>query len=180
MKTINKVVLIVSGLAATTALAMAVKKARDKKAAESETETDEETGGGGTPTPTPTPTPVTKMSYSDKVKTLQRLLYADGEQCGVDGDAGKQTNGMLDYWFCDYLCEYDKDKAYAAGYPNLKKLGKGKVSPSNVDFYISAMQKGTSPRKKVLVAVEKNEKAKTFYQKLGIPTNTVQKPFWMK
>jgi hypothetical protein len=164
MKTINKVVLIGSGAAALVALAMAVKKARDNKDAIVRTDTPTEDGGEVTPTPTP----VSKVSYSDKVKTLQSLLSADGEQCGVDGDAGKQTNGMLDYWFCDYLCQYDKEKAYNAGYPNLNKLGKGKVSPSNVDFYIAAMQKGTSPRKKLLVYLDRQQKAKEQFAKLGI------------
>jgi hypothetical protein len=164
MKTINKVVLIGSGAAALVALAMAVKKARDNKDAIVKTDTPTEDGGEVTPTPTP----VSKVSYSDKVKTLQSLLSADGEQCGVDGDAGKQTNGMLDYWFCDYLCQYDKEKAYNAGYPNLNKLGKGKVSPSNVDFYIAAMQKGTSPRKKLLVYLDRQQKAKEQFAKLGI------------
>jgi len=166
MKTINKVLLIGSGAAALVALAMAVKKARDNK--DAIVRTDTPTEDGGEVTPTPTPTPVSKVSYSDKVKTLQSLLYADGEQCGVDGDAGKQTNGMLDYWFCDYLCQYDKEKAYNAGYPNLNKLGKGKVSPSNVDFYIAAMQKGTSPRKKLLVYLDRQQKAKEQFAKLGI------------
>ena len=139
-----------------TALALGAKRRADAKreGGIDETPTDEnkDNGSGGTTPPTP--------AYSDKVKTLQGLLYADGEQCGVDGDAGKQTNGMLDYWFCDILCEYDKEKAYSNGYPNLKKLGKGKVSPANVDYYIGTMRLGASPRQRLLKYLENQQRAK--------------------
>ena len=139
-----------------TALALGAKRRADAKKEEGgggiTTDEKEEGGSGGTTPPSPT--------YSDKVKTLQALLYADGEQCGVDGDAGKQTNGMLDYWFCDILCEYDKEKAYSNGYPNLKKLGKGKVSPANVDYYIGTMRIGASPRQRLLKYLENQQKAK--------------------
>ena len=166
MKTATKrIILVISGLAATTAFAMAVKRRKTDQSEiepkeQPKEEKKEDGGAGGT-------TPLAK-TYSEKIMKLQSLLYAGSEQCTVDGQAGKQTNGMLDYWFCDYLCEYDKEKAFTAGYPNLKKLGKGKVSPSNVDYYIAVMQKGTSPRKKLLVYLDRQQKAKEQFAKLGI------------
>ena len=168
MKNVTKrVILVISGLAATTALAMAVKKRKAEQSdiepkEQPKEETTEKGGGSGGGS-----TPMAK-TYSEKVMTLQSLLYAGAERCDVDGNAGKQTNGMLDYWFCDFLCEYDKDKAFAAGYPNLIKAGKGKISPSNVDYYIAVMQKGTSPRKKLLVYLDRQQKAKEQFAKLGI------------
>jgi hypothetical protein len=42
----------------------------------------------------------------------------------------------------------------------LKKLGKGKVSPANVDYYIGTMRLGASPRQRLLKYLENQQRAK--------------------
>jgi hypothetical protein len=79
--------------------------------------------------------------YQVRVMKLQELLGV-----AVDGVAGEQTNGKLEWYFCDYLCQFDAKKALASGYPSLKKNGKGVVSPSNVEFYITILSAKKSPR----------------------------------
>lgn len=82
----------------------------------------------------------TQDPYKDKVETLQALL-----KVGVDGRAGKQTNGALENLYSPTPMTFPAETAFQLGYPLLRKNGKGVVSPSNVDFYINALKDKTTP-----------------------------------
>lgn len=97
-------------------------------------ETKEQKGSGGTTTTQVDP-------YKQKVEKLQGLL-----KIRIDGDAGKQTNGNLDYYWADYQKPLDVEKAKADGFPELKARGKGVVSPSNIDYYIDTFVAKKTPR----------------------------------
>jgi hypothetical protein len=97
-------------------------------------ETKEQKGSGGGTTTQVDP-------YKQKVEKLQGLL-----KIRIDGDAGKQTNGNLEYWWSDYPKSLDVDKMKAEGYPELKKNGKGVVTPSNIDYYINTYVAKKTPR----------------------------------
>ena len=97
-------------------------------------ETKEQKGSGGGTTTQVDP-------YKQKVEKLQGLL-----KIRIDGDAGKQTNGNLDYYWADYPKSLDVEKAKADGFPELKKNGKGVVSPSNIDYYINTFVAKKTPR----------------------------------
>jgi hypothetical protein len=101
--------------------------------------------------------------YSSAVRRLQEILGV-----AVDGDAGKQTNGRLEWYFCDYLCEFNPDKAFNENYPSLRKNGKGKVSPSNVVFYIEALRSASSPRQSLNKGLDAQAKLKEFMAKYGL------------
>lgn len=80
-------------------------------------------------------------AYGKKVSELQSLLGAS-----VDGKAGKQTNGELENLYVTpkpFTIPYET--SFSAGYPYLKKNGKGKISSSNIDFYIAALNNKTTP-----------------------------------
>ena len=79
--------------------------------------------------------------YPQRVMILQELLGV-----AVDGQAGKQTNGKLEWYFCDIFCQFNSEKAFADGYPFLKKNGKGVVSPNNVEWYIAILKAKKTPR----------------------------------
>lgn len=79
-------------------------------------------------------------AYTNKVMALQSLL-----KVGVDGSAGKQTNGALENLFSSPPLTIDANTSFSAGYPYLKKNGKGVVTPSNVDYYIDAVKNKTTP-----------------------------------
>lgn len=95
-----------------------------------------------------------KTEYQTKVEQLQGLL-----QVGIDGNAGKQTNGKLDYFWANFGKVFDAEKSYKDGYPELKANGKGVVSPSNIDYYISTLKANKSPRQ--LYWIGKKGKAET-------------------
>jgi len=78
--------------------------------------------------------------YKQKVELLQELL-----KVGVDGSAGKQTNGALENLYSPTPMTFPAEVAFKANYPLLRKNGKGVVSPNNVDFYINALQTKTTP-----------------------------------
>ena len=82
----------------------------------------------------------TQDPYKDKVETLQALL-----KVGIDGRAGKQTNGALENLYSPTPMTFPAETAFQLGYPLLRKNGKGVVSPSNVDFYINALKNKTTP-----------------------------------
>jgi hypothetical protein len=82
----------------------------------------------------------TQNPYKDKVETLQALL-----KVGIDGSAGKQTNGALENLYSPVPMTFPAEIAFQTGYPLLRKNGKGIVSPSNVDFYINALKNKTTP-----------------------------------
>ena len=82
----------------------------------------------------------TQDPYKDKVETLQALL-----KVGIDGRAGKQTNGALENLYSPTPMTFPAETAFQLGYPLLRKNGKGVVSPSNVDFYINALKDKTTP-----------------------------------
>ena len=81
--------------------------------------------------------------YEIQVMQLQAWL-----QIGIDGIAGKQTLGKLDYYWADYPKTLDYDKAKADNYPELRKNGYGLLSPTNISQYIANLNAGTSPRQK--------------------------------
>lgn len=83
-------------------------------------------------------------TYSQRVMKLQEILGV-----AVDGIAGKQTNGKLEWYFCDILCQFDADKAFTSGYPFLKKNGKGVVNANNVEWYITILSAKKTPRQKL-------------------------------
>lgn len=93
------------------------------------------------PTTSSTAQPSTTQNpYKDKVETLQALL-----KVGIDGNAGKQTNGALENLYSPTPMTFPAETAFQVGYPLLRKNGKGVVSPSNVDFYINALKNKTTP-----------------------------------
>lgn len=79
-------------------------------------------------------------TYDDKVRALQTAL-----KVGVDGQAGKETNGTLENLFSTPPKSVPFETSFKQGYPNLKARGKGVVSPDNVDFYINAIRTKTYP-----------------------------------
>ena len=93
-------------------------------------------------------------SFKQKVMALQELL-----QVGVDGDAGEQTNGKLDYMWADYGKVFDAKKSNKDGYPELKARGKGVVSADNVDYYINTLKSNKSPRQNYWAGKGAAEKA---------------------
>ncbi len=78
--------------------------------------------------------------YKLKVEALQALL-----KVGIDGKAGKQTNGALENLYSPTPMTFPAETAFQANYPLLRKNGKGVVTPSNVEFYISALKNKTTP-----------------------------------
>ena len=100
-------------------------------------DTDNNQSGGGSGTGGGT----TQKSFKEKVMDLQSILGV-----AIDGDAGKQTNGMLDYYWADFGMVFNADKSLNDGYTQLKKNGKGVVNASNVDYYISTLNAKKSPR----------------------------------
>ena len=119
-----------------------------------DTKTQTSTGGGTTPI---------DSVYKSAVMRLQEILGV-----AVDGDAGKQTNGRLEWYFCDYLCEFNPDKAFNENYPSLRKNGKGKVSPTNVVFYIEALRSTSSPRQSLNKGLDAQAKLREFMAKYGL------------
>jgi hypothetical protein len=105
----------------------------------------------------------TSNLYKSNVMMLQQLLGVS-----IDGIAGKQTNGKLEYYFCDYLCEFDPEKAFTNGYPSLKKNGMGVVSPINIIFYIKALNTANTPRQLLLKGLNVEQQLKEFKRKLGL------------
>jgi hypothetical protein len=86
-------------------------------------------------------------SYAQKVEVLQGLL-----KVAIDGKPGDQTNGTLDFYYdaeppiidlASHVAEQRRKR-----FENLNKVGKGPVSPSNVDFYIQQMQTAQAPRQR--------------------------------
>jgi hypothetical protein len=91
----------------------------------------------------------TYSAYEKRVMVLQELL-----KVAVDGDAGQQTNGTLDYWWVsdtskDSNSMTDVGNRRLSGYKNLKANGKGVVSALNIEYYISTLQANNSPRQLV-------------------------------
>jgi hypothetical protein len=85
--------------------------------------------------------------YAQKVEILQALL-----KVAIDGNPGDQTNGTLDFYYdaeppmidlASHVAEQRRKR-----FENLNKVGKGTVSPSNVDFYIQQMQTAQAPRQR--------------------------------
>jgi hypothetical protein len=109
-------------------------------------DTDNKQGGGGSSTGGGT----TQKSYKEKVMDLQSLLGV-----AIDGIAGKQTNGKLEYYFCDNVCSFNAEKSFNDGYPFLKKYGKGVVSESNVDWYVKMLNDKTTPRQNLAAFLKK-------------------------
>jgi len=99
-------------------------------------------------TTTPTTTTTTKTSksttqanpFKQKVEMLQELL-----KVGVDGAAGKQTNGALENLYSSPPLTINSETSFSSNYPYLRKNGKGVVTANNVDFYINALQTKTTP-----------------------------------
>jgi hypothetical protein len=79
--------------------------------------------------------------YQIQVMQLQAWL-----QISIDGVAGKQTLGKLDYYWAKFGKVLDFDKAKAENYPELRANGYGLLSPSNIGQYIANLNAGTSPR----------------------------------
>lgn len=87
------------------------------------------------------PIPTVKMdTYEDKVKAIQTAL-----NLSVDGIAGKKTNGTLEMLWSKPYKVIDFETSFKAGYPNLKKNGKGVLSADNVDYYVDALRNKTYP-----------------------------------
>jgi hypothetical protein len=99
---------------------------------------------------------VVKSEYEKKVMDLQGLL-----KVGTDGVAGKATNGALENLWSATAQSVDSGTAFNNGYPNLKKNGKGVVSASNVDYYISTIN-------------AKNTPSQLFYKKKATSTATAK------
>jgi hypothetical protein len=114
----------------------------------SETGSAEEQSTSATTPPTTTTKSNTNTSntttqanpYKQKVETLQALL-----KVGIDGGAGKQTNGALENLYSPTPMTFPAEVAFQANYPLLRKNGKGVVTANNVDFYINALQTKTTP-----------------------------------
>lgn len=79
--------------------------------------------------------------YEIQVMQLQAWL-----QIAIDGVAGKQTLGKLDYYWAKYGKVLDFEKAKAENYPELRANGYGLLSPDNINKYIANLNAGTSPR----------------------------------
>jgi hypothetical protein len=79
--------------------------------------------------------------YQIQIMQLQAWL-----NIGIDGVAGKQTLGKLDYYWADYGKGLDFERAKADNYPELRKNGFGLLSPNNISQYIAKLNAGTSPR----------------------------------
>jgi hypothetical protein len=86
-------------------------------------------------------------TYAQKVEVLQGLL-----KVAIDGKPGDQTNATLDFYYdaeppmvdlASHVAEQRRKR-----FENLNKVGKGTVSPSNVDFYIQQMQTAQAPRQR--------------------------------
>ena len=135
-----------------------IKKMFDKKAEPKKDEATKQSSGSGAST-----TGAADSTYKQSVMLLQELLGV-----AVDGSAGKQTNGQLEYYFCDFLCQFEPEKAFSNGYPFLKKNGQGVVSPSNVIFYIKALQTGNTPRQLLIKGVNVQQKLKEFKDSIGL------------
>lgn len=81
--------------------------------------------------------------YEIQIMQLQAWL-----QIAIDGIAGKQTLGKLDYYWANYAKPLDFEKAKADNYPELRANGYGLLSPTNISQYIANLNAGTSPRQK--------------------------------
>lgn len=83
----------------------------------------------------------TYSPYEIQVMQLQAWL-----QISIDGVAGKQTLGKLDYYWSKDGKVLDFEKAKAENYPELRANGYGLLSPDNINKYIANLNAGTSPR----------------------------------
>jgi hypothetical protein len=93
------------------------------------------TGGGNTQVDVkPTAT------YEEKVIALQKALNV-----GADGKAGKITNGELENLYTSPPKRIGYDISLSTNYPNLRANGRGVISPSNIDYYINALNSNTYP-----------------------------------
>lgn len=105
---------------------------------------DDETGTGASESASTEPGKNGEPSeYDSLVRKLQAFLGV-----GVDGKPGQQTNWKLDGYFYDgvNVQTYDTaQQAAAAGYGNLKRNGKGVVSPDNVKWYIDTLEARKAP-----------------------------------
>ena len=128
MKSLEKniVPIVVAG-----AIVLAASKLLSKKDSDNKGTTDEPKDVPNVPQGSP---------YADKVRALQKALGV-----GVDGDAGKETNGALENLFTSPPTKIPYDLSKQQNYPSLKARGKGAVSPDNVDFYINAIKTKTYP-----------------------------------
>lgn len=105
---------------------------------------DDETGTGAGESASTEPGKNGEPSeYDSLVRKLQAFLGV-----GVDGKPGKQTNWKLDGYFYDGVnvkTYATAQEAAAAGYGNLKRNGKGVVSPDNVKWYIDTLEARKAP-----------------------------------
>lgn len=85
----------------------------------------------------------TYTPYQKRIMVLQELLGVR-----IDGDAGTQTNGKLDYYYGTEGGNISNEKRKEQGYLNLLKNGKGVVSGSNIEFYINELKIANTPRQK--------------------------------
>jgi hypothetical protein len=104
--------------------------------------TETTTTDASVPAPTTTPKTTTNQNstYAKRVEVLQGLL-----KVAIDGKVGKQTNGALENLYSSPPTSYNPETSFKNNYPNLRKNGKGVISPSNVEFYINALQTKTTP-----------------------------------
>jgi len=79
--------------------------------------------------------------YELAVARLQELLGV-----AVDMKPAMQTNGKLDYMYSVSDEALNATKAMQENYPNLKKYGKGVVTPNNVNWYVEQLQNHWTPR----------------------------------
>lgn len=104
--------------------------------------TETTTTNASVPAPTTAPKTTTNQNstYAKRVEVLQSLL-----KVAIDGKVGKQTNGALENLYSIPPTSYNPETSFKNKYPNLRKNGKGVISPSNVEFYINALQTKTTP-----------------------------------
>jgi hypothetical protein len=123
---------------------LGLNKGGDDSDAKKDTDKNQSGGGSGTGGGT------TQKSYKEKVMDLQSILGV-----AIDGIAGKQTNGKLEYYFCDNVCSFNAEKSFNDGYPFLKKYGKGVVSESNVYWYVKMLNDKNTPRQNLAAFLKK-------------------------
>lgn len=102
--------------------------------------------------------PKTSRTYEEKVGELQGLLGAS-----IDGKAGKQTNGMLENLYTTPPMSVNFENSFKQGYPFLTKYGKGVVSQSNIDFYLSALRNKTYPNAKFYASSDATRESRLIY-----------------
>lgn len=119
-------------------------------------------GGGGNTQVDVKPT----ATYEEKVIALQKALAVN-----PDGIAGKQTNGELENLYTSPPKRIGVDISLAQNYPNLRANGRGVISPSNIDYYINALNSNTYPNavyKQSQVVSQDANSIKSAYEKGGI------------